>query len=86
MHTVYILVNRDIDKYYIGITSNIGKRVFEHNKPKHKTKFTRKQPGIWELVYREEYMGKKEATKRERQIKSWKSKKMIDKMVEQSRP
>jgi len=74
-----------IDKYYIGSTSDIEARIFEHNKPSHKSKFTRKQVGEWNLVYKEKFKTNSEARKRENQIKRWKSKIKIAELVEHSR-
>ncbi len=85
MFFTYILFNSIVNKYYIGSTSDIEKRLKEHNKPTHKTKFTRKQPGKWALVYTETFATRPEARKREKQIKRWKSKKRISQLTEQSR-
>ena len=35
----------------------------------------------WEIIYTERYHTKHEAYKREREIKKWKSRKMIEKLV-----
>ncbi|MFQ5493047.1 MAG: GIY-YIG nuclease family protein [Candidatus Dojkabacteria bacterium] len=83
---VYILYNAVIDKYYIGSTTDLQKRLSEHQKGLHKSKYTRKQPGDWELVYSEEIVSQTEAKKRELQIKRWKSRKKVSELVEQSRP
>ncbi len=42
---------------------------------------SKKRP--WKLVYNEEYQTKKEAIIRERQMKKWKSKKIIKKLISQ---
>ena len=39
----------------------------------------------WEIVYTESYTTKEEARKRELQIKGWKSKRMIEKLISQSK-
>lgn len=85
MFYFYILYNPTIDKYYIGYTSNLEKRLIEHNKSSHKSKFTRNQPGSWSLVYFEEFVSKSLAMKREKEVKSWKNKIRVKELVEQSR-
>ena len=75
------MYNPEIDKYYIGSTRNLEVRLGEHNKSAHSSKYTRKQKGKWELVYSEEFDTIGDAIKRERQIKNWKSKAMISKLI-----
>ncbi|MFH1111847.1 MAG: GIY-YIG nuclease family protein [Patescibacteria group bacterium] len=63
---VYILKSSIKERYYIGCTSNILKRLEEHNLGKTKsTKFYRP----WKLVYKEEFDDKKIAYKREWHLK-----------------
>ncbi|NLN31595.1 MAG: GIY-YIG nuclease family protein [Bacteroidales bacterium] len=76
MYSVYILYSKSRDKYYVGYTNNLERRISEHNR--RKGKFT--DTGIpWEIVYTEQYCTKKEAMNREKFIKSQKSK---DKIIE----
>lgn len=78
MYFVYILYSDALDKYYIGSTSNIDERLKKHLS-NHKG-YTSKAKD-WELVYSEEYDTKTLALKRERQIKNWRSRKMIGKLI-----
>jgi putative endonuclease len=78
MYYVYILYSKDIDKFYIGSTADIGQRVYKHDQ-KHRG-FTA-QTQDWQLVYSESYQTKAEGLKRELQIKKWKSRKMIEKLI-----
>jgi len=72
MWYIYILKNQVDESYYIGSTEDVTLRVGCHNAGW--TKSTEgKRP--WDVVYTEEYRSKKEALKRERQIKCWKSRK-----------
>jgi putative endonuclease len=72
----YILRNPK-GRFYIGHTANLGIRVGSHNRTdKISGKFTRKN-GPWELVWSEEHLSRGDAASRERQIKSWKSAKLI---------
>ena len=74
MYIVYILYSHSLDKYYVGYTNDLTRRISEHNRKKGK--FT--DQGIpWELVHREDYELKTEAMDRERFIKTQKSRKFI---------
>ena len=79
-YSVYILFSHNANRYYIGYTSDIKRRLEEHNDPfvsSHKSKFCLKN-GPWSLVYLEKnFNSRSDAIKRERQIKGWKSRKMI---------
>ena len=63
-----------IKKFYIGVTSDIEKRVHYHNMGR--SPYTRHK-GSWFLVYSEIYTNKHYAIFRERVIKTWKSSKRI---------
>ena len=67
---VYILASKRNGTLYVGITSNLVKRVWEH-KNKIIKGFTEKYSVIL-LVYFEEYDNPAEAIKREKNIKAWK--------------
>ncbi len=78
MWYVYILYSKPIDKYYTGYTEDLDWRLERHNFGWGKYS----SRGIpWELVYKEEYNTKSEAIKRENEIKSWKSRKMIEDLI-----
>ena len=80
MFTLYILYSKSIDKYYVGYTNDIVRRLSEHNRIKHK--YT--DAGIpWELVYSESFETKKLAMQREKFIKAQKSKKFIIDIIAQ---
>jgi len=72
---VYILFSKIKNRYYIGYTGDeIEERIRKHNS-NHKG-FTGKE-NDWALVYKEVFDKKDIAMKREKEIKSWKSRKMI---------
>ena len=74
MYTVYILYSEKLNRYYVGYTNDIARRISEHNRPKGK--YT--DLGIpWKIVHSESYSTKKEAMQREKFIKSKKSKAFI---------
>ena len=66
----YILHSENLDKFYIGHTSDLSSRLRKHNS-NHKG-FTGKV-NDWRIVYSEDYATKELAYSRERKIKKWKS-------------
>ena len=76
---VYILESKEIDRFYIGMTSiNIDERLRRHLSD-HKG-FTGKTKD-WKVVYWETFGSKTEASKRELELKSWKNKARIQKLI-----
>lgn len=73
---VYIISNKRDGTLYIGVTSNLLKRIYEH---KHKLAdgFTKKY-NIDKLIYYEIYSDINEAIKREKQLKEWRRKWKIE--------
>jgi len=70
MYFVYILKSNTAGRYYIGMTSDIDKRIQAHNRGKNKsTKFGKP----WRIVYKEKLLNKQEAWRREKQIKRYKN-------------
>ena len=74
----YILYSALLDNYYVGHTSDLEVRIRKHNT--HHKGYTGKV-NDWKLVYSEQYADKKSAYARERQVKSWKSRTMIEKLI-----
>ena len=75
---VYILFSEKLDKYYIGSTPDIDRRIAEHNRGKEK--FT-KTGMPWILVYTEVITDLKTARQREFFIKRQKSRKYIEILI-----
>ena len=76
MFWVYILQN-PAGNFYIGHTDNLENRITNHNRTdKIAGKFTRKN-GPWTLGWSEEHPDRSSAMRREREIKSWKSARLI---------
>ena len=73
---LYILKCSD-GSYYIGATKNLNERLLQHQKGE--SKYTSKKLPV-ELMYSEEHETKAAALKREKQIKSWKKRKAIEKL------
>jgi len=67
MYYAYILYSQKLNKYYVGSTNNIKRRIEEHNRGK--TAFS-KQGYPWALKYSEVFSTRNEAVKRELEIKN----------------
>jgi len=68
---VYVLQSQSTRKIYIGQTVDLRNRIRQHNDPRCKlTLHTKRNPGPWKLVYKEEYHTRSEAMRREKQLKS----------------
>ncbi|SHN01048.1 GIY-YIG nuclease family protein [Salegentibacter salegens] len=76
---VYILFSESLNRYYIGSTQDIGIRLKKHLQSKEG--FTSKTKD-WGLVYSKEFETRTGAISRERQIKKWKSRLLIEKLFE----
>ena len=66
---VYILASKKNGTLYVGVTNNIGRRIYEHKEWYNKW-FT-KTYNVKVLVYYEKYWSIIEAIKREKQMKKW---------------
>ena len=80
MFYTYVIYSAVRDKYYIGSTADLEQRLSKHN-TNHKG-FTG-NAGDWEVVYFEEFAKKQDALLREKQIKSWKSRKKIEELCKE---
>ena len=79
MYKVYILYSKNINRYYVGYTSDhLTERLRRHNS--NHSGFTGKI-GDWEIMYTEDYIIKEDATKREKEIKNWKSRIKIEALI-----
>ncbi len=66
---VYILTNKYRTTFYIGVTSNLQKRLIEHANGIGSV-FTKKY-NIINLIYFEEFSDINQAIAREKQLKNW---------------
>jgi putative endonuclease len=81
MFSVYILYSKTADRYYVGHTADVKSRVSYHNSPVQFGEYTRKN-GPWELVCEEkDFLSRSEAMRRELEIKNWKSRRKIEKLI-----
>ena len=66
---VYILTNKYRTTFYIGVTANLSKRLYEHYDGTASI-FTKKYQTI-DLIYYEEFSDIEQAIAREKQLKNW---------------
>src|SRR5437868_987804 len=76
---VYILYSAKCDKYYVGHSEFVDNRLYEHKHNKS-GKFS-KICAPWQLIYTESHPTRSDAVKREREIKSRKSRKYIESLI-----
>ena len=67
------------NRRYIGSTSDLERRLTEHNRGK--TTSTRYAKGTWKLIYSEQHKTFSEALAREKMIKSYKGGEALKKLL-----
>ena len=75
---VYILRSEKTGTYYVGQTENLELRVARHNRGVVNATKSRRP---WVLVYLERFECRSDAVKRERQVKGWKSREAIERLI-----
>ena len=73
MYYVYILTNWDDSVMYIGVTSNLERRLYEHKN--HLVKGFTEKYNVHKLVYFETTNDIRIALEREKQLKKWRREK-----------
>ena len=81
MFYIYILYSTSSDKYYIGYTEDINKRLFMHNNPINNKYTSKHLPWILKKSFEVGY-SKNIALRMERKIKNMKSRKFIEKLLD----
>jgi len=71
---VYFLSSLDKSAIYLGVTSDLQNRVYEHKTGKYKSSFTSKY-NCSQLIYFEHFTQIDHAIDREKQLKKWSRKK-----------
>ena len=69
LYYCYILTNKNRTVLYIGYTEDLKHRLEQHQNGSG-TNFTKKY-NVTHLIYLEDFTDKKEAKKREKQLKNW---------------
>ncbi|MDW3197286.1 MAG: GIY-YIG nuclease family protein [Cytophagales bacterium] len=77
-YTVYVLRSLNHNKTYVGLTSDIERRLAEHNAGRSRST---KPNRPWELIYHEEYESRDEARKREKYLKSGSGRELLRKIL-----
>lgn len=79
MYHCYILQSLTNGDYYIGCTDDCKARLKLHNVGGVKST---KYAMPWKIIYFESFTTLKEARKRELQIKKWKSRKAVERLIQ----
>jgi putative endonuclease len=66
---IYIVTNRYNNTYYIGVTSNLPKRILEHKEKRFENSFSARY-NLTKLVYYEQFQMIGDAIAREKQLKA----------------
>ncbi|MEK7552976.1 MAG: GIY-YIG nuclease family protein [Patescibacteria group bacterium] len=77
MYHVYILKLKD-NSYYVGSSGNLEQRLFSHERGRVRST---KNKLPFRLIHKESYDGRSEAQTREYQIKGWKSRAAIERLI-----
>jgi putative endonuclease len=78
MYSVYILRNSASGRYYTGSTSDLRRRLEEHNTNQSRST---KNRGPWELIHHEDYQSLVEAVRRERYYKTGKGRDDLKQLI-----
>jgi putative endonuclease len=79
MFYVYVLKSINYKNCYVGSTEDVGKRLIEHNTSR--CRYTKGRIP-WQLIYKESFVSRSEAMKRESFLKSGQGRKYLDKVLE----
>jgi putative endonuclease len=80
---VYILASQRNGTLYIGVTSDLVKRIWEHKN--NMVKGFTKRYGVHQLVWYELHEGMESAIEREKRLKEWKRKWKLE-LIERTNP
>jgi putative endonuclease len=81
MPALYTLQSTTTNKFYVGSALDLPTRLVEHLRGH--SPYT-KNRGPWLLVYQEQFETLAEARTRERQVKSWKSHRSVEELIQQA--
>jgi len=81
MYYVYVLLSLKDNKFYIGLTRDLKRRLKEHNSGKNTSTKSRLP---LELIYYEAHLPKTDAERRERYFKTSKGKSTLKQMLRDS--
>ena len=68
MYYVYLIKSKNTGELYYGFTSDLRRRMMEHNRG---DSFSKKSAIPWEIIYYEAYLAEEDARNREKQLKRY---------------
>ena len=74
---IYIITNKNNTTLYVGVTSNLPKRILEHKEGRYEKSFS-KRYNLHKLVYWESFQQIGDAIGREKQLKGGSRQKKLD--------
>ena len=82
--SIYIITNKNKTALYIGVTSNLPERIWQHREHFYKNTFSDRY-NLEQLVYYENFPTIEEAIAREKEIKKWRREKK-EKLINSANP
>lgn len=80
MHYVYVLRSIKDDSLYIGYTTNLKRRILEHNR---QLNFSTKSNAPWKIIFFEGYLEEKDAERREQYLKTSQGSRLLKRMLKE---
>ncbi len=80
MHYLYIIYSKSLNKYYVGESHDVKKRLEQHKNHHYKSNFSR-IASDWELLLQKQLKNREQALYLEKFIKRMKSKKFTEKVI-----
>ena len=80
MHFIYILYSREIDRYYIGETADLARRLMQHNDGYFEGAYT-SRTSDWEIVLTIKFRDQNHALYIEKAIKKRKSRPYMENLI-----
>ncbi len=77
-HFVYVLLSESTGQHYTGKTNDLSRRLEEHN---HRHTRSTRGKGPWSLVYHEQLDSRREASARERFLKSGSGREFLNRVL-----
>jgi len=82
MYFTYAIFNKKHKKIYIGQTKDLENRLKLHAEKIFKNSYTARFNGDWQIIYKEEFETKAESLRREKQLKSYRGREFIHRIVD----
>ena len=79
-HYVYLLQSELDESFYIGYTTNLKRRLMEHDDGKN---FSTKHSRPYKLIFFEGYLNEKDAKRREKYLKTSQGSRLFKRMIKE---